>query len=117
VSEKGSMYMAPLFFTLGNRLHLMIIPDTQAHLDGQILLTYTYSIFLDIDKGNPNQSITKEYFLHLNHIKDPNYYGYITIEKPGMLPMYVADGYKELSSDEVAEIVERLNDKRNAGMM
>ena len=104
--------MAPLFFTLGNRLPLMIIPDTQAHLNGQTMLTYTYSIFLDIDKGDPKQSISKENFLHLDRIKDPNYYGFITLEKPGMKPIYKADGYKKLSSDEVAEIIERLSDKR-----
>jgi len=104
--------MAPLFFTLGNRLPLMIIPDTQAHLNGQSMLIYTYSIFLDIDKGDPKQSLRKESFLHLDRIKDPNYYGFITIEKPGMLPIYKADGCKELSSDEVEEIIERLGYKR-----
>ena len=103
--------MAPLFFTLGNRLPLMIIPDTQAHLNGQTLVIHTYSIFLDVNKGDPRQSEGKEYFLHLDRIKDPNYYGVITFEESGMLSMYKGNGNKELSSDELEELIERLNDK------
>jgi len=105
--------MAPLFITLGNRLPLMIIPDSQAHLNGQTILTYTYSIFLDIAKGDPKQSKSKENFLHLERIKDPDYYGFITYQNSGLLPLYKADGYKKLSSDELSEVIERLTDENS----
>jgi hypothetical protein len=36
--------MTPLFLKLNNGTPLMIIPDTEAHLDGHTILTYTYSI-------------------------------------------------------------------------
>jgi hypothetical protein len=43
--------MSPLFITLENNKHLMIIPDTQAHLDGHEVITYMYSIYADHKDG------------------------------------------------------------------
>ena len=84
--------MTPLFIKLGNHLPLLIIPDTQAHLDGHTILTFTYSICLDTGAGNPLIARSKENTLHLEKITDPNYYGYITFEEPGRLFTYTADG-------------------------
>jgi hypothetical protein len=105
--------MTPLFFTLGNRLHLMIIPDTEAHLDGHTIITHTYSIFKDVAGGNPIQSKSKENFLHLDRINDPDYYGYITFEKPGKLFNYTHNGERNLSGDEVEEVIEQLSHIRD----
>jgi hypothetical protein len=105
--------MTPLFFTIDNRVPLMIIPDTQAHLDGHAILTYTYSIFLDIGAGNPLLARSKESTLHLERINDPNYYGYITFERPGSLFTYTADGQRELNANEVNEVIEHLSDIRD----
>jgi hypothetical protein len=38
--------MTPIFYTLTNNKHLMIIPDTLAHLDGNAIINYAYSITL-----------------------------------------------------------------------
>jgi hypothetical protein len=105
--------MNPLFFTLGNRKRLMVIPDTQAHLDGHTILTYTYSIFLDNGLNAPLQSRSKESTLHLEPNNDPNYCGYITFENPGHLFQYTADGENELNSDEVQEIIENITHLRD----
>src|SRR6187402_2717531 len=105
--------MQPLYFTLSNRLKLMAIPDTQAHLNGHTILTYTYSIFLDIDAGNPLISRSKESTLHLEDIKDPNYYGFITFERPGSLFSYTPDGERHLTREEVEEVIEHLSDIRD----
>lgn len=105
--------MKPLYITLENQLKLMVIPDTQAHLDGHTIITHTYSVFLDTNTGNPLLARSKESTLHLEQIKDPNYYGFITFELPGTLFTYTADGQQELSSDEVTEIIEHLNDIRD----
>lgn len=105
--------MKILHFTLTNNLKVLVIPDTQAHLDGHTILTYTYSVFLDIDAGNPLIARSKESSLHLEQINDPNYYGYITFEKPGTLFTYTADGQKELNSNEVTELIEHLSDVRD----
>jgi hypothetical protein len=105
--------MSPLHFTLSNRLKLMAIPDTRAHLDGHTVITYTYSIFLDIDAGNPLISRSKESTLHLEKIDDPHYYGYITFERPGSIFSYTPDGKQYLTRDEVEEVIEHLSDIRD----
>jgi hypothetical protein len=105
--------MAPLYFTLSNQLKLMVIPDTQAHLDGHTIITHTYSIFLDTGKGNPLFARSKESTLHLETIKDPNYYGYITFEIPGRLFIYTSEGPKELSADEATELIDHLSNIRD----
>ena len=105
--------MAPLFFTLDKHLPLMVIPDTQAHLDGHAVITYTYSIFNDKGGGNPALSLLKESTLHLDHINDPDYYGYITFVEPGKLFTYTADGKRELNDNEVNELIELLSHVRD----
>lgn len=101
--------MTPLFLTLHDGLELMVIPDTTAHLDGHTILTYTYSIFQDIGAGNPLLSRSKESTLHLERIDDPDYYGYLTFEKPGKLFSYLAEGQRELDSNQVQELIEHLS--------
>jgi hypothetical protein len=105
--------MKTLYFTLDNRLKVMVIPDTQAHLDGHTIITHTYSIFRDISAGNPLLARSKESTLHLEKITDPNYYGFITFEKPGSLFTYTAEGALELSSEEVTELIEHLSNVRD----
>ena len=101
--------MKPLFFSLGNRLQLMIIPDAEAHLNGTTELCYTYSIFLDKDNRNPMQGKVKETSLHLERITDPDYYGHITFEKFGQSFTYTTDGKQELAADELEQLVEHLH--------
>jgi hypothetical protein len=105
--------MQPLYFTVGDDLRLMVIPDTQAHLDWHIVITRTYSIFRDTGSGNPLLARSKESTLHLEQIDDPDYYGFLTFEEPGLLFTYTADGQRELTSDEVTELIEHLNHVRD----
>jgi hypothetical protein len=101
--------MAPLFFSLGNRLQLMIICDTDAHLDGQNLVTKTYSIFRDMALRDPRQSKSKEGTLHLERINDPEYYGFLSLLAPDSTYIYTANGLKQLSEDELEQLIEQLN--------
>lgn len=75
--------MQPIFFTVGAKLPLMVIPDSQAHLDGHAVLTYTYSIYRDRQHGQPAQAKSKETDIHLEKKDDPDYLGYIVFELPG----------------------------------
>jgi hypothetical protein len=102
--------MVPLFFSLGNRLELMVIPDSDIHANGQTILTNTYSIFLDTARRDPRQSESKEATLHLQRVKDPDYYGYLSRKGPGRLFTYMADGKKELSPDELEQLIEQIKD-------
>jgi hypothetical protein len=101
--------MAPLFFSLGNRLQLMVIPDSGAYINGQTVLINTYSIFLDMAKGDPQQSKNKESSLHLERVKDPDYFGYLTLQKPGSRFTYTEDGRKHLSADELEQLIEQID--------
>jgi hypothetical protein len=105
--------MKALYFTLENNRKVMIIPDTQAHLNGHTIITHTYSVFEDTGLGNPLIARSKESTLHMEHIKDPNYYGFITFEAPGRIFSYTADGQQVLTSDETTEIIEHLSDVRD----
>jgi hypothetical protein len=103
--------MTPLFFSLGNRLRLMVIPDTEFHLDGHAVLTHTYSIYRDSGKGGQIQS--KEKALHLDHNTDPDYLGVITFEEPGKLFSYTHNDGRILTHDEIEEIIEHLTHIRD----
>jgi len=91
----------------------MVIPDTLAHLDGHSILTFTYSVFLNKGDGNPRPGLSKESTLHLGEITDPDYYGYITFEKPGRQYAYTADGALELTADEITELIKHISHVRD----
>ena len=105
--------MKTLYFTLENNLKVMVIPDTLAHLDGHTIITHTYSVFKDNGSGNPLLARSKDSTLHLEQITDPDYFGFITFEKPGSLFSYTADGQQELTSEEATELIEHLSDVRD----
>jgi hypothetical protein len=107
--------MQPIFFTIGARLPLMIIPDSQAHVDGHPVLTYTYSVYKNSKKHS--ELVNIESNLHLTKNTNPDYMGYITFEQPGRLFTYTADGQQDLSSDEVREIIEMITHYRDTPAM
>jgi hypothetical protein len=99
--------MKPIFFTLDNHRHIMAIPDTEAHMNGHPVISYTYSLFIDEDKGDPKQAEAKESTLHLETIEDPDYLGLVAFEKPANVFSYTA-GKHELTIKEVEEVIEHL---------
>lgn len=100
--------MTPLFFKLTRGPSLMVVPDTEAHLDGHTIITYTYSIFADKDDNDPRQAIAKEKSLHLARHNDPDYFGYISFEQSGRMFTYIADGAIELENGQVEEVIQNL---------
>ena len=88
----------------------MVIPDSNAHVDGQTTLINTYRIFLDKERRDPRQSEGREATLHLERVSDPDYYGYLTRKAPGQLFTYMADGKRELSTDELEQLIEEIKD-------
>lgn len=109
--------MKPIHITIDHKTSLIIIPDSQAHMDGHPVLTYTYSIYRDQKNGDRNQVSSKEANLHLEKNNDPDYMGYITFEQPGRLFTYTADGATDLESDEVQEIIEQISEYRDTPNM
>ena len=107
-SDTSILFMKPLFFSLGSRLQLMVIPDSDAHVNGQTVLTNTYSIFTDAASGDPRQSKSKENSLHLERVTDPDYFGYLTVHNSRFT--YTDDRKKHLSADEIEQLIEQIQE-------
>jgi hypothetical protein len=43
--------MQPIYFEVDHNLPLMVVPESDAHMDGHPVLTYNYAIFNDPDQG------------------------------------------------------------------
>lgn len=109
--------MTPICFIVGNERPVKIIPNTQAHVNGHPVLTYTYNIYSDGEPDDEPTGQRRESELLLEKKLDPNYLGFITFEEPGRLFTYTADGHDELTSAEVEEIIENITHYRdNPGM-
>jgi len=91
----------------------MVIPDTQAHLNGHAVITYTYSIYKDTGRGAADLERSKSGELHLAKHSDPDYMGYITFEEPGKLFTYTADGHEDLTADQVEQAIEQISNYRD----
>ncbi|MDB5010079.1 MAG: hypothetical protein JWQ06_868 [Mucilaginibacter sp.] len=105
--------MKPLFITVKTQLLLMIIPDSQAHVNGHPVLTYTYNIYRHNPHNIDNLMTDTENLLGVDMKNDPRYMGYITFEQPGKLFSYTADGKGELSSNEAEEVIEQISHYRD----
>lgn len=68
---------------VGARRDLLVIPDSQAHLDGHPILTYTYNIYQD--SHDASVIARKEAALHLEKKNDPEHLGEIIFELPSRI--------------------------------
>ena len=103
--------MKPIFFTVDKSLHLKVIPDTQYHLDGHEILTYNYNIYFDNTKDDPTAILSSE--APSDKMTDPDYFGAIAFEKPGRLFSYTPGDLRQLTRNEVEEVIEHLNHHRD----
>ncbi|MDB5130253.1 MAG: hypothetical protein JWR02_2 [Mucilaginibacter sp.] len=109
--------MQPIYLKADENLPLMIIPESDAHMDGHPVLTYSYCIFKDHSTDGNHYSLDKDQLLSPERKKDPNYLGTITFEQPGKLFNYTADGEHSLGSDEIHHIIEEITHYReNPGL-
>ncbi len=99
--------MKPIYFTINNSLPLKVVPDTQVHLDGHTVIAYNYNIFFDSVKNDPLKSLSQN--ATSDKMTDPDYYGYITFEKPGHLYTYTPGEHRELKRGEIEEVIEQLS--------
>lgn len=87
-------------------------PDATAHADGHPALTYTYSIYKD-GENNTSMLNEKESSLHLEKKNDNSYMGFIAFEQNDKSFTYYDDGMHELTSTELEEVIEQINEYRN----
>lgn len=101
--------MQPIYFTVGNNLPLLIIPDTQAHLDGHTIITHTYHLYRQPEDTLSRKLFQLDDYLGVNKDKNPNYMGYLTFDVPGKAYSYTGDGQTNLSPEELEELIDYLN--------
>lgn len=92
-------------------MQLMIIPDSEVHLDGHPVLTYSYNIYL----MNRNAADIGGRVQHGGELTDPsktNYMGIIISKSPGEYS-YDATGPLELSGQELDEVIKHIDSYRN----
>src|ERR1700710_3020935 len=99
--------MKPIYFEVDNHLPLMIVPESDGHMDGHPVLTYSYAIYKDPQAGSEHHFTNTDALLTPDKKKDPNYLGTLTFEQPGKLFSYEADGHGELPGDAIQEVIEQ----------
>jgi hypothetical protein len=102
--------MIPLFFSLSNLLQLMVIPNSDAQLDGRLPFSKTYNIFIDRERSDPMQCEAKATSPFLQRINDPDYFGYLGVKGLAGSFIYVADGKRQLSADEKEQLIEQISE-------
>jgi hypothetical protein len=100
--------MKPQFYSLGNRLKLMVIQNENTHEKNTTILIDTYNIYKDLAMSDLRQGISKSNNSHLERIKDPDYLGYLTVQKSTATFAYTGDGITDLSHDELEQLIEQI---------
>lgn len=108
--------MRPFNLTVARTLDLTIIPDSDAHMDGHPVLTYSYSNYRNDGLWTGDNLSEKENNVHLEKQYDPNYLGVILFEAPDRLFTYKA-GNQALFGDEVEELIEQITHYRDTPVM
>jgi len=80
-------------------------------MDGHPVLTYNYNIFYDSAKNNPAALLSKGEAS--DKLTDPDYMGAISFEKAEQLFSYTPGVYRQLTRNEIEEIIEILTEYRN----
>ena len=86
----------------------MVIQDENTRQKHTTILIDTYNIYKDLAMADPGQSLGKEYSTHLDRIKDPDYLGYLTVQKSTSTFAYTGDGKTKLSHDELEQLIEQI---------
>jgi hypothetical protein len=105
--------MQPIYFTVGTDLSLMIIPDTQAHLDGHTIITQTYHLYQETEDALGRKLFRPDDYSGVNKDKNPAYMGYLTFDVPGRVYSYTGDGHSNLSPTALEKLIDYLNMLRN----
>jgi hypothetical protein len=104
--------MKPIYFEVDPNLPLMIVPESDGHMDGHPVLTYSYAIYRDTQAGQTDRFTNTDALLTPDKKKDPNYLGTLIFEQPGRMFSYEADGAQELPAGAIEEVIEQITHYR-----
>ncbi|MBS1530840.1 MAG: hypothetical protein JSU01_11065 [Bacteroidetes bacterium] len=105
--------MQPIFTTVNEDFDVIIIPDINPGLDHHPVLTHTYSIYRDPFHGS-GKYIQKEARISSPDRKnDPDYCGFITVEREGKSFSYTPEGAISLSTEAIQELIDVIHHYRD----
>jgi hypothetical protein len=104
--------MQPIYLEIADKQPVMVIPESDGHMDGHPVLTYSYMLYKDDIASKALRNVNTDELLSPERIKNPNYAGRLIFEQPGRLFSYEADGPNHLSPGEVEQIIEELTHYR-----
>lgn len=99
--------MKPMYFEVDDHLPLIVVPESDAHMDGHPVLTYSYAIF----KKNENpfdMPAAADKLLAADKVSNPDYLGKLIFEYPGKLFTYEAGKVSQLGEGEISELIEKI---------
>ena len=100
---------AIFYLNINKSLHLKVVPETRVYMDGHPILTYSYSLYRDVDEEDVKALFNQD---DQKKQSNKNYLGYITFEIPGKVFHYISDGQRDLDPEEVEQIVEKITHYR-----
>ncbi|QEM02599.1 hypothetical protein DIU31_003355 [Mucilaginibacter rubeus] len=104
--------MVPILLTIGFQ-PMLIIPVTQAHLDGHAIITRTYDIYKQSGILINNELFGQEEKRAAPDKNNPDNMGCIVVGVPGKLFTYFPEGKTKLDSDALTELIENLSHYRD----
>ena len=104
--------MKPIFVTVNNILEIMVVPDSEVHLDGHPIITYSYNLYL-MSRNASNDKCNLEDQAELARPSKTNYMGVIFSNATGVYT-YDTNGPLELSEKELNEVIQKIDDYRNS---
>ncbi|WP_345100810.1 hypothetical protein [Mucilaginibacter panaciglaebae] len=106
--------MQPLYITIDSYTSLVIIPDSEAHVNGHPVITYTYSVYRNDETLSGKFDIRGKYSKqHLEKQDDESYLGYITFELPGKIFTYTPNNLHRLNTEQIEQLVEEISHYRD----
>jgi hypothetical protein len=69
--------MTPFYCTITGGMTVMVIPDTQAHVDGHPVLTYSYTLYRSMPSRPVEETAAVDKLLAPDKIKHKDYLGTI----------------------------------------
>jgi len=103
--------MNPIVVTIDNNLKLLVVPESEIHLNGHAILTYSYNIYL-ISRNATDEKCNSSNQIEFEIPRNTSYLGVIMSASPGVYT-YDATGPLELSKNEVNKLIEHIDNYRN----
>ena len=104
--------MTPFFCKINNDVTIMVIPDTQAHVDGHPVLTYSYTLYR-VQPGDSDVKMSSvDQLLVPDKIKHKDYLGTIYFDQPYKAFSYTADGMNQLDAEDVEQVIDLITEYR-----